>query len=272
MIPENFDNLLRKIKAQGMDPFSQDQLICISQLVFYSGIGKIEIIDLLVGDVIDRHGNITGSINKFKKAIIITEDSQRALRDYLKAPKDRHLRLLKRKNPLFPGFRNAKKLERAWKAVDTHYCEILDSGIEQHHMTCLSRERRSGDAVAATADHFRHSRRSIAAHIAGKPIRPGNFDVIKESMKLLEQAELLERGDPPSMMKAKEINLKFCEIQKKAQSPTQRKEIKTIRPFIKEALDPYLHRSAANGRVAVPTANHLIADSLPTDKASEPEH
>ena len=90
MISENFDNLLRKIEAEGMDPFSQDQLICISQLVFYSGIGKMEIKDLLVGDVIDRHGNIAGSIDRFEEAITLTEDSQRALQDYLKAPKRRH--------------------------------------------------------------------------------------------------------------------------------------------------------------------------------------
>jgi hypothetical protein len=272
MTSENFDNLLRKIKAEGMDSFSQDQLICISQLVFYSGIGKKEIKDLLVGDVIDRHGNITGSINKFKEAIIITEDSQRALQDYLKAPRDRHLQLLKRKNPLFPGFRNEKKIERAWKVVGTKYSNILDSGIKRHNRTYLSRDMRSGAAVTATAKHFRHSRRSIAAHVTGKTIQPGNFDVIRESLKLLEQADMLKRDDPNLILKTDEIIQKLDEIERKALSPAQKKDIETMRPYIKKALDPFLHRSAANGRVAVPTSIDTDAEILSPDESSEPEH
>lgn len=272
MAAENLDSLLGKIRAEGMDPFSQNQLICISQLVFYSGIGKMEIIDLLVGDVIDRDGNPAGSIDRFEKAITLPEDSQRALQDYLKTPKRRHLKLLKRNNPLFPGFRNAKNLERAWKAVATHYSEILDWGINRHHLTTLSQGMKSGDAVTATADHFRHSRRSIAAHVAGKPIRPGNFDVIRKSLKLLEQAGLLKRGGPGSIMKAEEIIQKFDEIERKALSPAQKKDIETMRPFIYEALNPFLGHLEVNGRAAALTSNDTDAEILSPDESSEPEH
>jgi integrase len=240
MISDNFDTLLKQIKAGGLDTFSQEQLICISQLVLFSGIGKTEIIDLVVGDVIDGNGKVVRSIDRFEKPITLTEGSQRALQDYLKTPTKRHLKLLKRKNPLFPGFRNAKKLERAWKSVATHYSEILDWGINKYHLTGLSQGMKSGDAVAAAAVHFRHTRRSISAHVAGKPIRPGNFDVIRESMELLEQAGTLTRDNPDSIMKAIEIIKKFAEIEKKALSPAQKRDIETMRPFIDEAVNPFL--------------------------------
>lgn len=265
------DRLLEKITTGGMSAYSKEQLICISQFVYYSGIGKSEIIDLLVGDVLEKNGNVVTTINKNGSTILLPEESRRALQDYLKTPKTRNLQLRKRKNPLFPGFRNAKKLERAWKAVDTSYISILDFGIKRYHRACLLRGMRSGAAVAETANHFRRTGRSISAHVENRPIRAGaKFYLADKLIMLQEQAEMLRRGDSDSTERAEAIYQKLTKIEAKVQSPDRRKTFEELRPRILETLSPFLGRMEANSHSVIPPVNNPNSDCLSGD-VSEPE-
>ena len=222
MNAKQLEILAVEIATGGVVKRTADQLVCIVRLIFYGGFKKAEIIDLVVRDVIDSKDKITQWIDDLK--IIISGNSEDALRKYLKSPKDRRPHLLKRDAPLFPGYRNTKKLDRDLKDVDVDYMDLIHSGLRHAYHELLDQGFDYMLASSKVAKKFRHEIRTVQNIVAGKTVPAGaRDDVYTRVVELFEKASNLKPDEEGALKKAKKI---ICEVglSEKASDPIPKKK------------------------------------------------
>lgn len=118
-------------KTELRNPFHGKQLACISRLVFYCGVQRKEIPELLVRDMIGQDGRLLIRITRFEQPIVLNRPAYNALERYLAELKKKPPKFLNRKSYFFPNFQNVEKLQEDWSRFGTNYREIRKAAF--HH-------------------------------------------------------------------------------------------------------------------------------------------
>lgn len=247
---QQFNNLLKNIEESVK--ISRPELICITQLVFHCGIIQIEIIGLRVLDVVDAGGNVKDVIkNKkvlIKKSkgkileIILSEQAKHAIEGYLAVKEQKNPALVMKRKPLFPSYRNDRKLRRHWKDFNTNFNEIRHGGMKFHYSNIIKEGTPLSQTYLKGGKIFRVWPREYYAIVANKRIRPG-IDVndekqINELFKQLEDAERIDPNNPSVQSQAAEIINKANEALSKIRNDRTRRDYASILNNIIKNLPP----------------------------------
>jgi hypothetical protein len=272
------ENLLDEMRSSDKLITTKDQLICASGLVYYGGLAMGEIPKLTVGDVIDKKGEIVQQIDKLgktfkingkqvKKPVMINEKMKAVLWDYLRTTKQIDLKHIKRRAPLFPAYQDTQRLRDHWKEFRTNYSELLNSGIRSHIASCRGKDMLEEEAKRATADQFRHTRRSIEANVTGKMIPAGKKknDPRRRLLELSEYAGQIEDGDPDGKRKAEAIMSELEKVYKGAKGDLK-KQIEGLRDsYFLPRLSRFLGQKATGPAASIPNPS---TDSSPDTPSS----
>jgi hypothetical protein len=256
---EEFNGLLDKMRSSDKLKSTKNQLVCASELVFHGGVTLREIPQLTIGDVLNHNDEIVQQIDKFDKNITVNEKSKTALRDYLKTPKERNPNLNGRIKPLFPGYKNTQKLQKHWEKFGTEYRELLKSGIRSHYLTCRENQMTREDAIAETANQFRHTPRSIEANVTGNMIPAGNAENFgAEIVWLADQADYLSEGASYANLTAIEIMDRLDKIYEKTSSAHLKSQIEGLRDsYFLPRLSRFLGQKAAGPAASIPNPSNV---------------
>jgi TusA-related sulfurtransferase len=216
---DRFIRLLKDIEESESKKISRSELICITQLVFYSGIIQKEIIRLRVSDVVDADGNIKNAI-KTKKIlkkkskgelleIILQDRSRQAISEHLAAMRGKNPSLVMKRKSLFPSYRSERTIKRHWKEFYTNYNEIREGGMKSHYARNAVRSVPLSKIYLSGGKIFRIWPRSYYAAVADKKIRSG-IDVNDEKqihvlLKNLQEAERINPNSPTAQSHASQI-------------------------------------------------------------------
>jgi hypothetical protein len=208
------------------------QLACISKLVFYCGVQQEEITKLLIRDVIDSSGNIIGEIHKFDKTIFLTDEVAESIAVHVTEMGDRNPSLVKRRSPLFPSYRNTRKLRRHWKSFGITYLQIHHAGIHYYYQMGLATGRSMGWIYETGGRQKRISARQFQAVALNSKIPAGRSvddRCVDEIMSLQEQADHLNKNDPNVKREARRILEKFDAAVRKIRSDELRERYGPLR-------------------------------------------
>jgi len=208
------------------------QLACISKLVFYCGVQQGEIPELLIRDVLDNDGNIIRVIGKFAKEIFLTNQVAESIARHIEEMKRRNPSLVKRRSPLFPAYRNARKLRRHWKSFGITYTQIHHAGIQYYNHMRLAAGKPKGQIYESGRLQKRISERQFQAVVLNSKIPPGRSvddRCIYEILSLMEQAERINKKDPNFEIEARRILAKFDETVQKIRLSELREQYGSLR-------------------------------------------
>jgi hypothetical protein len=216
---QQFNSLLKNIQKSKAAKISRPELICITQLVFYSGVLEKEINGLQVSDVIDAGGNVKDVV-KSKKVlskkskgniveIILTVHAKSAIDGYLAEMKQKNPTLVMKRKPLFPSYNDNRKLRRHWKDFSTNFTEIRQGGMKFYYTSNISSGTPLSQTYLEGGELFRVTPRDYYAVVSNKKIRSGK-DVhdekqIDDLLKQLENAERIGPNSPMAQSQAAEI-------------------------------------------------------------------
>jgi hypothetical protein len=208
------------------------QLACISKLVFYCGVQQREIPELLIRDVLDNNGNIIKVIRKFDKPIVLEDEIAESIASHIDEMKRRNPSLVKRRSPLFPAYRNTKKLRRHWKSFGITYTQIHHAGIHYYNQKGLSAGELKGRIYETGSGQKRISERQFQAVAlnskipAGRSVDDQCIDVI---LSLMEQAERINTKNSNAQKEARRILAKFDETVQKIRLSELREQYGSLR-------------------------------------------
>jgi hypothetical protein len=246
MNPRNFQSFIQLFGRMETDSsmiVAGRQLACISKLVFYCGVQQGEIPKLLIRDVLDHDGNIIKVIRKFDKPNVLTDEIAESIARHIEEMGGRNPTLVKRWSPLFPAYRNTRKLRRHWKALGTTYMEIHHAGIHYYNQMGLTDGRSKGQIYEIGGRQKRISERQFQAVALNSKILDGRSvdgRCIDEIMSLLDQAEHLNKKDPNAKKSAQLILAKFDETVQKMHSTRLRQQYASLRSNLISSLKKYL--------------------------------
>jgi hypothetical protein len=261
MNAKQLEILAGQIATGGGVKRTADQLVCIVRLIFYSGFKKAEIIDLVVRDVIDYKDKITQWIDDLK--IIISGNSEAALREYLKSPKDRRPHLLERDAPLFPGYRNTKKLDRDLNAVGADYMDLIHSGLRHAYHELLDQGFDYMRASSEVAEKLRYDIRTVENILAGKTATAGARDDVRTKIvELSEKASYIKPDDPQALQEAEKIMRELETMHKQAQDGRWKNQLEEIIRLTREKLDSVF---SATQNTNAETPDNEESEIQPTD-------
>ena len=175
------------------------QLACISKLVFYCGIKEGEIPELTIRDVNDQEGNIIRVIPKFGKPIMLTKEIERCIAKNIDEMNNRNPSLVKRRNPLFPAYRNTRKIKRHLKIFGTTHTQIHHAGIHYYYQKGLAAGRSKGWIYENGSRQKRISIRQFQAVALNSKIPAGvsvDNRCVDEIIRIFDAAERLDKNDP----------------------------------------------------------------------------
>jgi hypothetical protein len=223
-----FDDLIQDIENTTIKTISVAQLVCITRLVYFSGIQQQEVPELRVLDVIDSSGNVKASIKKGSKPIILRQQAQAAIIAYLDGIRKRNPSLAMKRKPLFPAYKNTKKLQRDWAKFYTYYREIHKSGIKHHFLKRSKTGMPKMKIYEEGAEIFRITPRQYYARAEDKERPSGQYINDQKCMsilwKALERAESIDRKSPSAKKIADDILRDARAAVAKTQSSTSRQQ------------------------------------------------
>ena len=229
---QNFNQLIVRIETAPTLKFAGKQLACISKLVFFCGVQPPEIPKISIRDVIDNDGNTIRTISKFDKPIFLTDEVAESMDRHIKDMSGRNPTLVKRRSPLFPSYRNTRKLRRHWKSFGITYLQIHHVGIHYYYQMGLAAGRSKGQIYETGGRQKRISARQFQAVALNSKIPAGRSvdeRCVGEIMRLEEQAEQLNKKDPNARREAQIILKKFHETVRKIRSDELREEYGSLR-------------------------------------------
>ena len=218
------------------------QLACILKLVFYCGIKEGEITELLIRDVLDNDGNIVKVIHKFGNPITLTDELAECIKRHIKEMSSRNPSFVKRRSPLFPAYRNTRKIGRHLKTLGTTYTQIHHAGIHYYYRKGLEAGRLKGWIYESGSRQKRISARQFQAVATGNKITAGvpvDNRCVGEIMMLLEQAERLNKEAPDVEAAARDIMEGYEERLNCIRSDDVRERYEGLRFRFEELLGPY---------------------------------
>lgn len=197
------------IHAAPMKPIHRSELICISKLVFYSGIKMGEIGKLTVRDMIDQSGGVRDAVEKFEKQLPLNTEAKNAIERYYAEMKRQRPTQTLRRRLLFPSYQNPRTLSRHWMKVNTGYAEIREAGIKYHFASSQAELGTLGGLYKKGSDLFRISDRQYQAVVSKKKIPSGTAAndqrCISNLLELSDKAEKLQSKNPTAESDAKDI-------------------------------------------------------------------
>lgn len=229
-----------RINAAPMKATHRAELICISHVVFYSGIRMDEIGRLKVGDVIDQSGMIRDVVKKFEKELFLTSQVKNTIEEYYSEMKRQRPAQALRRKPFFPTYHNQRTLRRHWQNVNTGYNEIRQAGIKNHFATVQSNSQLLGTLYKKGSERFRLSSRQYQAIVHDKKIPSGteiNDDrCIETLLSLFDKAERIRANGPVAKSEAEKILKEAQEAVGYIKSDKTRKSYSSIIPQLKSRL------------------------------------
>jgi integrase len=235
--------LFDRMETDSLIMLAGKQLACISKLVFYCGIQQGDILKLLIRDVLDNDGSVIRVIRKFDKPIFLTDEVAESIARHIAEMGSRNPSLVKRRSPLFPSYRNTRKLRRHWKSFGITYLQIHHAGIHYYYQMGLAAGRSKGWIYETGGRKKRISARQFQAVALNSKIPRGKSvdeRCVDEIVSLQEQAERLNKKDPNARQEAQIIIEKFDAAVRKIRSGKLREEYGSLRSDIIAALKEIL--------------------------------
>lgn len=224
--------LFDQMKTDSSMKVAGEQLACISKLVFYCGIQQREITELLIRDVLDNDGNIIRVIRKFDKEILLNDEVAESIARHIDEMERRNPSLVKRRSPLFPTYRNTKKLRRQWKSFGITYTQIHHAGIHYYYRMGSEDGRSKRRIYETGSKQKRISKRQFQAVALNQKIPAGRSvddHCIDEILSLMEQAERINTKDSNAQKEARRILAEFDETVQKMRLSELREEYGSLR-------------------------------------------
>ena len=219
------------------------QLACISKLVFYCGVKEGEIPELSIRDVIDKDGNIIRVIRKFDKPITLTDELEECIARHIKEMGSRNPSFVKRRSPLFPAYRNTKKIKRHLKIFGITYTQIHHAGIHYYYRKGLEAGRSKGWIYESGSRQKRISIRQFQAVALNSKIPAGvsvDNRCVEEIVRILGEAERLDKSAPNASESAHSIMKRFEGCLNRMRDKTLRDKYESMRSRIKNELHPLI--------------------------------
>ena len=232
---QSFAPIFHRMETDSSMKFAGKQLACISKLVFYCGVQAREVPKLLIRDVLNNDGNIITEIRKFEKPIFLTNEVAGFIARHIDEMSSRNPSLVKRRSPLFPAYRNARKLRRHWKAFGTTYTQIHHAGIHYYNQSGLSAVELKGRIYESGSLQKRISERQFQAVVLNQKIPAGRSvddRCVDEILGLIEQAECINKKDPNAKNEAWRILAEFKKTVRKIRSTKLRERYASLRSNI----------------------------------------
>lgn len=232
-------HLFNRMETNSSESFAGKQLAYISKLVFYCGVQQGEILKLMIRDVLDNDGNVIREIHKFDKPIFLTDEVAESIARHIDEMGRGNPTLVKRRSPLFPAYRNTRKLRRHWKAFGTPYLQIHHAGIHYYYQMGLAAGRSKGWIYETGGRQKRISARQFQAVALNSKIPAGRSvddRCVEEIVSLQEQAEHLNKKDPNVRREVQHILEKFDAAVRKIRSDELRERYGGTRSDIIKAL------------------------------------
>jgi hypothetical protein len=229
---QSFMQLFDRMETDSSMVFAGKQLACISKLVFYCGVQEGEIPELLIRDVLDNDGNIIRVIRKFDKEIFLTDQVAESIVRHIAEMGSRNPSLLKRRSPLFPAYRNTRKIRRHWSSFGTAYIQIHHAGIHYYYRMGLEDGKSKGRIYETGSRKKRISARQFQAIALNSKIPAGRSvddRCVNEILSLMEQAERINTKDSNAQKEARRILAKFDETVQKIRSTGLRIQYGSLR-------------------------------------------
>ena len=237
-------DLFKEIEAKAKNDFEAKQLMCISMLVYYCGIRRGEIPNLEVKDVIDKAGQVSVTIDRFKKKLIkLNCETSAAIQSYYNDLKSRNPTLAKRRSPLFPSLQNESKLRRVWKAYNTKFIDIRHAGIKDYYKKCLSSGMDRKSILNKGEIQYRITGRELEAVALDNKIPPGESPDAKLTKIFIESSDRagrLDGNDSAVQREAATIINDFDKHAKKIKLLKQNKKYQYFRNMLLDQLSPHL--------------------------------
>jgi hypothetical protein len=224
---QSFMQLFDRMAADTSLKGAGKQLACIAKLIFYCGVREAEIPELTIRDVIDRDGKIIMVIRKFRKPILLTDEIERCIAKFIDEMNTRNPSLVKRKSPLFPSYRNTRKIKRHLKNFETTHTQIHHAGIHYYYRMGLKEGRSKGSFYENGSKQKRISMRQFQAIALNSKIPAGvsvDNRCVDEIIRIFDAAERLDKNDPD----AKKVSVNLIEKYKNVLSRFRSKNLKKI--------------------------------------------
>ena len=139
---------------------------------------------------------------------------------------------MKRRSPLFPAYRNARKLGRHWKSFGTTHTQIHHAGIHYYNQKGLSAGELKGQIYKSDRLQKRISERQFQAVALNQKIPDGRSvdeKCINEILSLMDQAERLNKRNLNVKKEAQIILEKFNKTVQMIRSTRLREEYGSLR-------------------------------------------
>ena len=222
------------------------QLACISRLIFYCGIKEGEIPELTIRDVLDKDGNIIRAIRKFGNPITLTNELEECIAGHIEEMGSRNPSLVKRRSPLFPAYRNTRKIKRHLKTFGTTCTQIHHAGIHYYYRKGLAAGRSKGWIYESGSRQKRISARQFQAVATRNKIPagvPADNRCVDEIVRIYEEAERLNKSAPNASKSAHSIMERFEGCLNRIRSDEVRERYDGFRSRFEELLGPYIEVS-----------------------------
>ena len=229
---QSFGHIFDRMVTDSSFKGTGKQLACISKLVFYCGVQEREVPKLLIRDVLDNEGNIITEIRKFEKPIFLTDEVAGSIARHIDEMSSRNPSLVKRRSPLFPAYRNTRKLRRHWKLFGTTCTKIHHAGIHYYYQMGLTDGVPKGQIYGSGSLQKRISERQFQAVALNQKIPAGkSIDdrCVDEILGLMEQAERINSKDPNAKKEARRILAEFNKNVRKIRSTKLRERYGSLR-------------------------------------------
>ena len=221
------------------------QLACIAKLVFYCGVKEGEIPELTIRDVLDKNEKIIMVIRKFDKPITLTDELAECIARHIKEMGSRNPSFVKRRSPLFPAYRNTRKIKRHLKTFGTTYTQIHHAGIHYYYRKGLAAGRSKGWIYKSGSRQKRISARQFQAVATGNKIPAGTSidkKCIRKILSIFDKAQTIQHDDPSAKYRASCLIDEYNQILQSIRSEYYRKLYEAELPTLQLTLAPFLNR------------------------------
>ena len=242
---QSFMQLFDRMEADSSLKSIGKQLACIAKLIFYSGIKEGEIPELNIRDVIDKDGKIIRVIRKFSKPIMLTNEIERCIAKHIEEMGHLNPSLVKKRNPLFPAYRNTRKIKRHLKIFGTTHTQIHHAGIHYYYQKGLAAGRSRGWIYESGSKQKRISIRQFQAVALNSKIPAGvsvDNRCVDEIIRIFDAAERLDKNDPDAKNIAADLIDGYNQALQRFRSKNLKKPYEAELPRLESMLTPHLSR------------------------------
>ena len=202
-----------------------------------------EVDGVFVQEIVDKDGNIIRVIRKFGKPIVLTGELEECIARHIEEMGNRNPTLVKRRSPLFPAYRNTRKIKRHLKIFGATYTQIHHAGIHYFYRKGLAAGRSKGWIYESGRRQKRISARQFQAIALNSKIPAGrSVDTrsIEEILGLLEEAQHMDKNAPDAEENARNMMERFEKSLNNIRNNEDRKNYEQVRPHIEKALAPHI--------------------------------